>query len=200
MRGIRKGLGAQLHRRQLARIDVGTPQSIHEYRGLLVRCVILAHCTYLIGGGNAATPVARPGPRLACLRGPEPSSAVDLALGSKTIGTKARGSSKYSSFYRRGITHDFISSDGRDNSIWGRRSLPAMVEFGRHYPSVGHAPKFREIVFSVSQNEHDFGVFLPYWITLDGSPSVGAPGQEKSWRPQRQTTLSGEKGSGVSPL
>ena len=42
-----------------------------------------------------------------------------------------------------------------------------MVEFGRHYPSVGHAPKFREIVFSVSQNEHDFGVFLPYWITLD---------------------------------
>src|ERR1700688_1347638 len=45
--------------------------------------------------------------------------------------------------------------------------LPAMVEFGRHYPSVGHAPKFREIVFSVSQNEHDFGVFLPYWITLD---------------------------------
>jgi hypothetical protein len=42
-----------------------------------------------------------------------------------------------------------------------------MVEFGRHYPSVGHAPKFREIVFSVSQNEHDFRVFLPYWITLD---------------------------------
>jgi hypothetical protein len=45
--------------------------------------------------------------------------------------------------------------------------LPTIVEFGRHYPSVGHAPKFREIVFSVSQNEHDFGVFLPYWITLD---------------------------------
>ena len=42
-----------------------------------------------------------------------------------------------------------------------------MVEFGRLCPSVGHAPKFREIVFSVSQNEHDFGVFLPYWITLD---------------------------------
>jgi hypothetical protein len=41
-----------------------------------------------------------------------------------------------------------------------------MVEFGRHYPSIGHAPKFREIVFSVSENEHDFGVFLPYWITL----------------------------------
>ena len=33
-----------------------------------------------------------------------------------------------------------------------------------------------------------------------GSLSVGAPGQEKSWRPQPQTTLSGEKGSGVSPL
>jgi hypothetical protein len=45
--------------------------------------------------------------------------------------------------------------------------LPAMVEFGCHYPSVGHAPKFREIVFVVSQNEHDFGVFLPYWITVD---------------------------------
>ena len=30
-------------------------------------CVILAHCTYLIGRRNAATPVARPGPRLACL-------------------------------------------------------------------------------------------------------------------------------------
>src|ERR1700756_749101 len=41
-----------------------------------------------------------------------------------------------------------------------------MVEFGCHYPSVGHAPKFREIVFAVSQNEHDFGVFLPYWITV----------------------------------
>jgi hypothetical protein len=120
------------------------------------------HCTYLIGGGNPATPVARPGPRLACLRGPEPSSAVDLALGSRIIGTKARGSSKYSSLSQRGIMHDFIASDGPDNSIWGRRSLrvaelhfalfggclPAMVEFDRHYPSVRHAPQFREIVFS----------------------------------------------------
>jgi hypothetical protein len=42
-----------------------------------------------------------------------------------------------------------------------------MVEFGCHYPSVGHAPKFHEIVFAVSQNEHDCGVFLPYWITVD---------------------------------
>jgi hypothetical protein len=45
--------------------------------------------------------------------------------------------------------------------------LPPMVEFRCHYPSVGHAPQFREIVFVGSQNEHDFGVFLPCWITVD---------------------------------
>jgi hypothetical protein len=68
--------------------------------------------------------------------------------------------------------------------------LPAIVEFGRHYPSVGHAPKFREMVFSVSQNEHGFGVFLPYWCTWAREELAAQP----------QTTLSGERGSGVSPL
>ena len=72
--------------------------------------------------------------------------------------------------------HDFIASDGKDRLDLGLKSLrvaeqhfalsggclPAMVEFGCYYPSVGHAPKFREIVFAVSQNEHDFGVFLLY--------------------------------------
>ena len=82
---------------------------------------------------------------------------------------------------RRGIMHDFMASDGSDRlDLQGLRSLrvaelhialsggclPAMVEFGCHYPSVGHAPKFREIVFAVSQNEHDFGVFLLYRITV----------------------------------
>jgi hypothetical protein len=80
--------------------------------------------------------------------------------------------------------------------------LPAIVEFGRHYPSVGHAPKFREIVFSVSQNEHDFGVFLPYWITLDDDWFTvgGCTWAREELAAQPQTTLSGERGSGVSPL
>jgi hypothetical protein len=45
--------------------------------------------------------------------------------------------------------------------------LPAMIEFGCHHPPVGHVPKFREIVFAVSQNEHDFGVLLSYRIAED---------------------------------
>jgi len=71
--------------------------------------------------------------------------------------------------------HDFIASVGPDVRFAGRRSLwvaelhfalfggclPAMVECGCHYLAVGHAPKFREIVFAVSQPEHDCGVFLP---------------------------------------
>src|SRR3984893_4531530 len=35
---------------------------------------------------------------------------------------------------------------------------------------------------------------------MTGSPSVAAPGQDNSWRAQPQTTLQGEKGSGVSLL
>jgi hypothetical protein len=42
-----------------------------------------------------------------------------------------------------------------------------MVEIVCHHPSLGHAPKFHEIVFAVSQNEHDFGVLLSYRITID---------------------------------
>jgi hypothetical protein len=36
-----------------------------------------------------------------------------------------------------------------------------MFEFGYHYPSVGHAPQSREMLFTVSRNEYDFGVLLP---------------------------------------
>jgi len=32
--------------------------------------------------------------------------------------------------------------------------LPAMIEFGCHHPPVGHAPKFREIVFASRRSDH----------------------------------------------
>jgi hypothetical protein len=100
------------------RIDVGTPQSIHEYRGLFV-CVILAHCTYLIGTRECSDSSRQAWSPTGMPKGLEASSTVDLALGSRIIGTKVRGSSKYSSFYRRRIMHGFIASDGSDDSICG---------------------------------------------------------------------------------
>jgi hypothetical protein len=113
------------------------------------------------------------------LQSPEASSTVDLALGSRIISRK---------FVDRVNTPPSIDVAScttsslpmvRMTRFAGRRSLrvaelhfalsggclPAMVEFGRRYPPVGHAPKFRGIVFAVSRNEQDFGVFLPYWIT-----------------------------------
>jgi hypothetical protein len=144
-------------------------------------------------------------PGLACLRGPEASSTVDLALGSRIIGTKVRRSSKYSPSIDVASCPTSSLPMVRMTRFAGRRSLrvaephfalsggclPTMVEFLCHYPPVGYAPKFREIAFAVSQNEHDFDVFLPYWITVDDDWfTVGrCTWQEKSWRPQPQTTL-----------
>jgi hypothetical protein len=77
----------------------------------------------------------------------------------------------------------------------GRRSL-RVAELHFALSPAGLAVQFLES----TGHEPDAGAATQDVRASLGLPSVGAPGQEKSWRPQPQTTVYGEKGSGVSLL